>query len=1246
MNSTSAFTPRTQTSVAQQLAQLWQQGKPPEVRHFLAQAGMLSAGELLAVLRVDQRQHWLKGEPVPAEHYLEQYPGLQADLEKCLELVYGEYLLREELGQVPSLEEFQQRFPQYRSRLKQQIDLHRALESGTVLDLPGDGGSAGGAVRSSKWDAVGAYPAGAGWPVVPGYEIVGELGRGGMGVVYKAWQPGVNRLVALKMVLHGAHAGSAELARFRTEAEAVGRLQHPNIVQIYEVSQQAGRPFFALEYIDGTNLARQLDGKPQPARVAARLIQTLARAVHHVHQRGIVHRDLTPRNVLLTADGTPKITDFGLAKLQVGGPFQTESGSILGTPCYMAPEQAAGKTHEIGPATDIYALGAILYEMLTGRPPFLAETPFDTVLQVRTSDPVPPRRLLGKIPRDLETICLKCLHKEPRKRYASALDLADDLRRYLQGEPIQARPVPLWERALKLARRRPGVAFLSVAVLLLTVLGFSLVTSQWVRVDRERKRAEEARRQALRNAVGQAMVLAQVQGERGDVDLALLSYARCLALVPEEDADLRRVIRTNLRAWAAQLHPLKVCLAHRKPITCTARSPGGRLVVTGSEDGTARLWRADTGRAAGAPLRHHGPVRAVTLSRDGRLVLTGSEDGTARLWRADTGRPFGPALRHASPVAAVAFHPSGRLVLTAAEDGALRFWAVATGRRAAPALPRQTEHVAKVAFSPDGRFVLANCGQVVRLWETATGTPCGEIQHDQRVRDVAFSPDSRLVVTGSDDKTAWLWNLAGRRPVAKLTGHQGWVRAVAFSPDSKYVLTGSHDQTVQLWDARTGAPLGVELRHRSSITDAAFSPDGKTILTGCGDGTARLWDVATRSPRGSPLRHRGTVEMVAFLDGRTVLTRSEHQEVRLWKVSPGGLRPRAFPSALDGVKALVTSRDGRLVLSGSLANGAQFWDAATGDDVGLPILPPSDSETQAVALSPHGRLVLTGTWNPLTRRGEAQLWDANTNNPLGRPLVHPGPVWAVAFSPDGETILTGCSGPGKRGEARLWQTATGKRLGKPLEHGAPVLAVAFSPDGKTVATASQDRTARLWVTATGRPAGPALRHEGWVTAVAFSPDGTKLLTGCRDGMARLWQVSTGRLLGAPLFHGGEVFAVAFSPKEGGRTVLTGGVDRAARLWDVATGRPIGPALPHRDRVNAVAFLPDGQTFLTGSEDRVGIRSWDMPVPLAGGPERIILWTQVRTGVELDTTGVIRVLDEPTWRQRRARLHRLGGPPLP
>jgi tetratricopeptide (TPR) repeat protein len=453
------------------------------------------------LLRLEQARRWRAHDRAPAEDYLARHPELSANPEYALEVVYGELLLREEDGETPAVEEFLQRFPQFAAEIRRLFEVHRAVRS-ACLAAPPDADTDQRDTPPDRSGAAGVAPLAAP-PAPAGYEIDAELGRGGAGVVYRARQVRLNRVVALKVVRGGPHAGADELARFRAEAEAQARLQHPHIVQIFEVNEAGGYPYFALEYMDGGSLAQRLGGTPQPAAAAARLVETLARAVHHAHQRGLVHRDLKPANVLLAADGTPKISDFGLAKRLPGpaappgeaGP--TRTGDVLGTPSYMAPEQAAGKARAAGPAADVYALGAILYEALTGRPPFLGESSVDTLLQVLSQEPVPPRRLQPKVPRDLETICLKCLRKEPARRYASAEALADDLQRFLAQRPIRARPVGGAERLWRWCRRKPAVASLAAALVLALIFAFAGVTSQWLRAEAHSREDEKSLSQAL-----------------------------------------------------------------------------------------------------------------------------------------------------------------------------------------------------------------------------------------------------------------------------------------------------------------------------------------------------------------------------------------------------------------------------------------------------------------------------------------------------------------------------------------------------------------------------------------------------------------------------------------------------------------------------------------------------------------------------------------------------------------------------
>jgi serine/threonine-protein kinase len=493
--------------------------------------------QLVEQLCSDQRRRWKAGERVPAEKYFQEHPELLGQPACAVELIFNEFLLHQETGEAVDPRAYLRRFPQFAAQLQPVFEVDHVIDLGDWLGPP-------------------ASPHPTPLPAIPAYEVLAELGQGGMGVVFKARQLSVQRLVALKVIRGGALARPEELARFRVEARALARMQHPHIVQIFEVGAWQGQPFFSMEWVDGGSLAAKLAGTPQPPQAAAQLVETLARALHAVHQQGILHRDLKPANVLMTEDGTLKVSDFGLAKRLGADPgastvgTSTPSGAIVGTPCYMAPEQAQGKAEEIGPAADLYALGVILYEMLTGRPPFQGQTPLDTLQQVVSQEPVPPARLQPKVPRDLETICLKCLHKEPRKRYASAADLAEDLRRFQAGEPIRARPTGPLEHFVKWVKRKPTAAALWGVVIAAVLAG----GAGWWWLERQEagRREEVARLEGRdRHAIDTALEQAQLflrQARWPDAEAALAQAAGRLAGYEDDELQERlRQARDNLR---------------------------------------------------------------------------------------------------------------------------------------------------------------------------------------------------------------------------------------------------------------------------------------------------------------------------------------------------------------------------------------------------------------------------------------------------------------------------------------------------------------------------------------------------------------------------------------------------------------------------------------------------------------------------------------------------------------------------
>lgn len=590
---------------------LREEDPPAALDEIVARAQRLPPTEAIEFLRSDQRQRWAHGAPIPAESYLEAAPTL-ANHEHFFDLIYSEFLLREERGESPTLEEYQQRFPQLAGQLRRQLELHAAVESSGVELMSH--------TAVDKLDSPAGMP-GNRWPELAGYEIVTELGHGGMGVVYQAWQPSLRRYVAIKMLRAGETASAEALKRLRTEAEAVAALQHPNIVQIHEVGTHDGCPYLVLEYVRGGNLARLLQCGPQPARVAARFVATLARAVHHAHLQRIVHRDLKPANILLQPLGgrqevtdlehaLPRITDFGLAKhldLWADGPdLQTQTGQILGTPAYMAPEQAWGLRHGIGPTTDVYALGTILYELLAGRPPFQAASPLITVMLVRTEEPIPPSRLQPGLPRDLETICLKCLEKEPRKRYSSAADLAEDLERHERGEPIRARPIRLPHRLWRWCRRRPGIAGLLAGMVCVLVMAFFLVAGQWQRAEANLSamtvqwtRAENLQRVAEERAAQLEAERTRAEGLQKEAERQQERAVKSLARTREVVDRFYLEITRDERMREPGLQEL------RKRLLTQARDYYEQFIAEGGDD---PFTRNQMGRAAGWLARISGEI--------------------------------------------------------------------------------------------------------------------------------------------------------------------------------------------------------------------------------------------------------------------------------------------------------------------------------------------------------------------------------------------------------------------------------------------------------------------------------------------------------------------------------------------------------------------------------------------------------------------------------------------------------------
>jgi WD40 repeat protein len=1003
------------------------------------------------------------------------------------------------------------------------------------------------------------------------YDLLGEVGRGGMGVVYRARHRVLNRPAAVKMILAGRFASEPDRHRFRLEAELAARVRHPNVVPVYEVGEHDGCPFLAMEWVAGGSLADRLDDRPWPAAAAAELVEAVALAVQAAHDEGVVHRDLKPANILLRNaecgmrnvesrasdvdsafriphSAIPKVADFGLARA-ADGPGLTRTGVAAGTPEYMAPEQAAGGGAAVGPAADVYALGVILYRLLTGRTPFAGADPLAVLAAVADREPPRPRRLSPAVPRDLEAVCLKCLEKRPHRRYESARELAADLARFRAGRAVTARRVGAAARLSRWARRHPGTAGLLTALAAAIAVGFGLVTWKWREADGLRQVADDRRADAEASAAAAAarrrearrnLYVANVRLAKRAVDTAQLGHARELL----DEAAAGEPGDDDLRGWEwhylhRPAHPAARTVAPYPAGSARMAVAGdGRLVATAGPDGV-RVTAVADGREVFAVRPPPGPGVVAFSADGGRFAAVLGE--VVQLWDARTWRPTEP-VRPGRPPARLAVRPGGRHLATAAPDGEVEVWEVDTGRRVFAARPAPGQSTRGLAYSPDGRRLAVACRDaVVRVCEAETGAvlaagPAGLAYPDMRDQPLAFTPDGRAVVTVRPDRGLQFVEADSGRVVRVLPGSPAEsVFGLAAGPGG--VLVVAAQNVVHVRDAGTGRTRVTLRGHTGIVLDVAVTPDGQ-VITGSADGTVVAWEPA------------GSAASVPL--------------------GPGGLLARA----------VAFSPDGRRVAGGAADAGpTRVWEADAGRE--LFAVPGHGGRTTGAAFSPDGRRLVTAG-----RDATARVWDAADGRPLLALAGHAGPVNGVAVSPDGRWIATG----GEDRTARLWEAATG-RPARVLAAGSPVSCLAFGPGGRHLAAAGADGIVRAWEVESGEPGVALPAGCGAIAAIAYRADGRQLAVVGGSG-AVVWDPAAGRRLFALPGLPSEAWNVAYTPD--GRRVVTTGKDGTLRVWDAADGRELLALGTAGESACGLAVSPDGRRVATGGPP---FRLWEaFPLP--------------------------------------------------
>jgi WD40 repeat protein/serine/threonine protein kinase len=1038
------------------------------------------------------------------------------------------------------------------------------------------------------------------------FRLLRKLGEGGMGVVYLARQESLGREVALKLVRPDQLWFSGARERFRREVDAIARLQHPGVVPIHAVGEEAGIPFFAMEQVAGATLAdvitalageeaARLEGRDLARAIATRadatevrdgdgangdaharggrdesaafvfdgswteacfrIIRQVAEALDHVHRRGVLHRDLKPSNVMVTRAGRAMILDFGLASTS-GATRLTRSGTRLGSLPYLAPEQWSGDTERVDARTDVYALGVTLYELLTLHVPYSESSAEALMRTIEIGRPDGVRVHNRAVPWDAETVCLTAMERDPERRYASAADFARDLDNVLHHRPIEARRAGVTLRARRWLQRHPA---LGVGIVLgsLLVVGGPITYAAVERASRMRLATAYQRADGLRLS-GQSNALLAT-----DPALALLIAIEGAQRQPGAAAN------DALQAALASCREEHTLVGHAGWIEQARFSPDGTCVATASSDGTACLWDAASGRERRLFAGHADDVHSVVFSRDGGRLLTASADGEARVWDAVSGVCLRVLRGHRGALTGARFSGDDARILTCSVDATVKLWDAANFQLLRT-LGDGGGEISEASFSPDGRSIAsASADGRTRLFDVESGACVQRLEFGGAVRCARFNPTGDRIALCGKANVARVFDVASGRETVPPLQHADLVWSVDWSPDGARLITSSWDHTVGVWDARTGERLVTLRGPRRLLHFACFSPDGALVLAGGDDATAWLWNSASGRLVAALRGHAGTLGFGRFSgDGRHVVAAGE--DVKIWSVPESALRVE-WEGHRDKVQSVAVSADGRRFVTASRDGTARIWDAATRR---LELtLSGHSGRVNSANFSPDGRFVVTGADD-----ATARVWAADTGELIVVLRGHRDLMDWAAFDPAGTRVLT----TNHDGTARLWDWRTATELRTLSPRRGAVLRGDFSADGSRLVTVTKEGAATVWDATTGAAVARFDEGLGGVRHARFSQDGRRLFVALADRSLSLWDPATNRTSVLVHARGGKAISLSVSPD--GRHVAMSSDDAAVRLWDAATGELQSTLVGHEELIPYTAFSADGATLVTASID--------------------------------------------------------------